>query len=118
MSKTNIQPVTKQENDLIGKVSQATFPAGSSHKRFMRNFGPPESHKLSDEGRAYLAYIAWRYRKQYALNPSDLDFIHKWIYEPKPEHLIKLCRIFPYKEPDPLEVTDKDVEQVVGGLFQ
>lgn len=115
MSKTNIQPVTEHENRLIGKVSSATFPAGSSHKRFMRNWGPPESRKLSDEGRRYLAYIAWRYRKQYKLSPDDLLFIRKWIYEPIPKALESVMAI---KDTLPAEnqrlfITTADVE----GLF-
>jgi len=79
MPKTNVAPATEYELSLIRKVQRATFPVGSAHKRFIHTLG--SKSKLSDKGRKYLAFIAYRYRRQYKLSFEDYDYIGKWNYE-------------------------------------
>lgn len=34
--------------------------------------------KLTDRGRACLAILAWRYRRQYRITGEEKDFINRW----------------------------------------
>ncbi len=75
--KARLTPLTLLEISLVEKLQGCvTFPAGSSHKRFIR--GLSDKSQLSDRGRAYLAYIAQRYRRQWTANEAEFNWIVQW----------------------------------------
>ena len=53
-----------------------TFPHGSSHKRFINRLSVES--QLSSRGRAYLSYIANRYRKQWKASDAEMEWIIRW----------------------------------------
>lgn len=67
--------ITEFELTLVRKVSGARMVPGSGHKRFIRDLN--EKSKLSNKGRAFLAWTAFHYRRQYKLTQDDLDYISR-----------------------------------------
>jgi hypothetical protein len=64
------------ERAIYRKVSGASFPAATASKRFMQ--GDPDLMKLSDKGRRFMAYIAHRFRRQYALTEEEWAWVNQW----------------------------------------
>lgn len=74
LPRSPIQPI---EWSIANKMQcQVTFPVGSAHKRFVR--GLSEKSQLSDRGRAYLAYLAHRYRRQWQGTTEELEWLVRW----------------------------------------
>jgi hypothetical protein len=74
LPKTQIEPV---EWLIAFKMQSAvTFVPGSSHKRFIRELSV--NSQLTDRGRAYLAYIAHRYRRQWKPSQEEFEWIVRW----------------------------------------
>jgi len=66
------------EKNIVRKLQEyVTFVPASSHKRFIRDLDPRNS-QLSDRGRAYLAYIANRYRRQWEATHEEFCWIVRW----------------------------------------
>ena len=62
---------------LIEKLQRCVkFAPFCAHKRFVRQLSA--SSKLSDLGRAYLAFIAHRYRRQWAASDEEFEWILRW----------------------------------------
>lgn len=73
--RTPTTPLTGLEKAIYRKVQTARFPPATASKRFMQ--GDAELIKLSDKGRAFLAYIAHRFRRQYILTEEELTWVAK-----------------------------------------
>jgi hypothetical protein len=71
-----LEPLSDQEKALYCKVQTARFPPATAAKRFMQ--GDAEMVKLSDKGRAFFAYIAHRFRRQYVLTADEQAWIEQW----------------------------------------
>lgn len=71
-----LTPLDDMEKALYRKVQTANFPLATSSKRFMQ--GDAEFIRWSDKGRAFMAFIAHRFRRQYMLNAEELAWIEKW----------------------------------------
>jgi hypothetical protein len=66
------------EQGLVRRLqANVSFPPGSSHKRFINHLDAERS-RLSDRGRAYLAYIANRYRRQWKPTHEEFCWIVQW----------------------------------------
>jgi len=71
-------PMDAIEQGIVRKLQgYVTFVPASSHKRFIHDLIPDRS-QLSDRGRAYLAYIAHRYRKQWKATHEEFCWIVRW----------------------------------------
>lgn len=71
-------PMDAIEQGIVRKLqANVTFVPASSHKRFVRDLNPEKS-QLSDNGRAYLAYIANRYRRQWKATHEEFCWIVQW----------------------------------------
>jgi hypothetical protein len=74
LPRTNL---TVTEASIIGKLQGCVrFPPGHSHKRFIREL--TIQSQLSDRGRAYLAFIANRYRRQWKPDMEEMEWIVRW----------------------------------------
>lgn len=72
------RPMDEIERTIVRKMqAHVTFVPGSSHKRFILHLNP-ETSKLSDGGRNYLAYIANRYRRQWKCTHEEFCWIVRW----------------------------------------
>ena len=70
-------PVSMVEASIITKLQgRVSFPPGHAHKRFIYRL--TEKSELSDRGRAYLAFIAHRYRRQWTASQDELEWIVQW----------------------------------------
>jgi hypothetical protein len=71
-------PMDAIEQGIVRKLQgYVTFVPASSHKRFIHDLIPDRS-QLSDRGRAYLAYIAHRYRRQWKATHEEFCWIVRW----------------------------------------
>jgi hypothetical protein len=71
-------PMDAIEQGILRKLqAHVTFVPASSHKRFIHDLNPDRS-QLSDRGRAYLAYIAHRYRRQWKATHEEFCWIVRW----------------------------------------
>lgn len=69
-------PLADLEKAIYRKVQSASFPPATASKRFMQ--GNADVLKISDKGRAFMAYIAHRFRRQYALTAEELLWVNEW----------------------------------------
>lgn len=74
--------LTGLEQSIYRTVQTANFPPATSSKRFMQ--GDADKVRLSDKGRAFLAYIAHRFRRQYRLSDEQWEWIIRWHQGIKP----------------------------------
>lgn len=71
-------PMDTIEQGIVRKMqTNVSFPSGHAHKRFIHDLSPERS-QLSDRGRAYLAYIAHRYRQQWKATHEEFCWIVRW----------------------------------------
>ena len=71
-------PMDTIEQGIVRKMqTNVSFPPGHAHKRFIHDLIPDRS-QLSDRGRAYLAYIAHRYRRQWKATHEEFCWIVRW----------------------------------------
>lgn len=81
----DLSPMTDLELGIAAKVTSARFPPATASKRFARDLGAGLIKSLSPRGRRFLAYVAHRYRRQYALSEDEKRWIDQWIaYVPSP----------------------------------
>lgn len=73
-------PLTDLEKELIRKVSGARFPPGTASKRFIRDLSSGHVRQLSDRGRAFLAFVVHRFRRQYQLSPTEQAWLAEWLH--------------------------------------
>lgn len=72
--RTQIDPV---EWLIVFKLqTHVRFPLASGHKRFIHRLTVNSS--LSDRGRQYLAYVAYRYRRQWKPNDEEFEWMVRW----------------------------------------
>lgn len=70
-------PMTMVEMQIVDKLQcDVTFPVGSGPKRFIRRL--TINSELSDAGRAYLAYVAHRFRRQWKATDEESQWIVRW----------------------------------------
>lgn len=70
-------PLAEVEISIITKLQgHVTFPPATGPKRFIREL--TTNSKLSDSGRQYLAWIAHRFRRQWAATQEESEWIVKW----------------------------------------
>jgi hypothetical protein len=74
--KLPLTPLSDEEKALYRKVQGASFPPATASKAFMQ--GDPEAILWSDRGRAFMAYIAHRFRRQYHLTESEWAWVEEW----------------------------------------
>jgi hypothetical protein len=71
-------PMDAIEQGIVRKLqANVSFLPGYSHKRFVNGLHPEKS-QLSDRGRAYLAFIAHRYRRQWKATHEEFCWIVRW----------------------------------------
>jgi hypothetical protein len=70
-------PLTDLEKVLVAKVCSATFPPGTSAKRFMRDLAAGYIKQLTENGRCFLAFIAHRFRRQYELTEDEWAWVRE-----------------------------------------
>jgi hypothetical protein len=73
--------ITPLEKSIIAKLGSATFPPATASKRFVRDLSSGYIQQLSEKGRAFLAFVAHRFRRQYSLTEEEWA----WIREHKKE---------------------------------
>lgn len=83
MSKPELTALSEPEKALYRKVQTANFPPATASKRFMQ--GDAEFIKWSDKGRAFMAFIAHRFRRQYVLTEDELKWIETWKRKDEPD---------------------------------
>ena len=84
MKGKNYAPLSEMELSIVKTVSRASFPIASGPKRFIGDLSAGYSKQLSDGGRAYLAWIANRFRRQYQLSAEQLQWVAEHIYPDVP----------------------------------
>lgn len=84
MKGKNYAPLSEIESSIVKTVSRASFPIASGPKRFIGDLQAGYSKQLSDGGRAYLAWIANRFRRQYQLSAEQLQWVAEHIYPDVP----------------------------------
>ena len=77
----NTTPLTEIEKSIVGKIGRAKMPPATACKRFARDLSNGRIRELSDRGRAFLAFIAHRFRRQYRLSPEECEWIRTWFAE-------------------------------------
>ena len=73
--KTPATPITELEQGIIAKLSSATYPPATASKRFVCDLHAGYVKQLSDRGRAFLAFIAHRFRRQYKLTEEEWAWV-------------------------------------------
>lgn len=68
--------LSEQEKSIYRKVQTARFPPATASKSFMQ--GDANVLRWSDRGRAFMAYIAHRFRRQYTLTFEEWEWVAKW----------------------------------------
>jgi hypothetical protein len=72
-------PITELEWSIIKKLGTATYPPYTASKRFVRDLSSGHIVQLSDRGRAFLAFIAHRFRRQYTLNDQEWSWVRLYL---------------------------------------
>lgn len=67
------------EQGIAKKIGGARYPPATASKRFAQNCAGGYIKELSPQGRRFMAFIAHRYRRQYALTSAELDWISEWL---------------------------------------
>lgn len=72
------RPLDSMERSIVETIQFASFPPATAAKRFVRHLsGHLDTVFLSDRGRCFLASIANRFRRQYALSVEQWAWIKK-----------------------------------------
>lgn len=79
-------PISEFERELIAVVSTARFVPNTGPKRFIRDLRAERIVNLTERGRWYLAFVAHRFRRQYALTPEQWAWVNEKLNE-KQTHL-------------------------------
>lgn len=76
-------PISGLEKSIIAKLGTATYPPATASKRFVRDLNAGYIRELSDRGRAFLAFVAHRFRRQYSLTAEEWAWVeqHKKKFE-------------------------------------
>ena len=72
-------PLTELEQSIARKLITASFPPYSASKRFARNLADGYIKELSDKGRAFMAYVVHRFRRQYVLTEEEQRWVNEWL---------------------------------------
>ncbi len=72
-------PLTELERGIVRKLSEARFPPYTASKRFARDLAAGYVVNLSDRGRAFLAFIVHRFRRQYQLSEDEWQWVRQWL---------------------------------------
>lgn len=79
-------PLTPVEQRVLAKLCGASLRSGSGDKRFVRQVAQLDPQVgLTDRQRRYLAILAWRYRRQYAISAEEKQFICAHFPVPEPQ---------------------------------
>lgn len=78
-------PLNEVELSIIKKLSRASFPPATASKRFVRDLSGGYVKNLSGKGRRFLAFVAHKFRRQYALNESEWAWVNEWLSWQAPE---------------------------------
>ena len=73
----DVNAITDFERELIATVGQATFPPATGAKRFIRDLKSGHITQLTENGRWFLAFIAHRFRRQYALRDDQWIWVNE-----------------------------------------
>lgn len=73
-------PPTDVEAGIIRKLALARIPAATSSKRFVRDLANGRIVNLTERGRAFLAFIAHRFRRQYSLTEEEWAWVRVWLH--------------------------------------
>ena len=76
--------ITDLERGIIAKLGTATFPPATASKRFVRDLNSGYIRELSERGRAFLAFVAHRFRRQYSLTAEEWA----WVELHKEDHRV------------------------------
>ena len=82
---TNIAPLSDLEKAVVAKLVTARFPLYTASKRFARDLDAGHVTRLSDRGRAFLAYVTHRFRRQYDLSADEQRWVETWLNWREPE---------------------------------
>lgn len=74
----NRTPLSPLEISIAAKIGSATFPPATASKRFARNLRDGYIKELSEKGRAFMAYVAHRFRRQYQLTEEEQAWVNDW----------------------------------------
>lgn len=74
-------PISDFERELIAVVSTATFVPNTGPKRFIRDLCAGRIENLTERGRWYLAFVAHRFRRQYALTSEQWAWVNDKLNE-------------------------------------
>jgi len=69
--------ITELERGIIKKLARATYPPATASKRFVRDLSSGYISQLSEKGRAFLAFVAHRFRRQYELTQEEWIWVHE-----------------------------------------
>ncbi len=71
--------MTEIEQSIAQKLVTARFPPGTASKRFVRSLEAGYIRELSDRGRAFLAFVTHRFRRQYQLTSEEQAWVNEWL---------------------------------------
>ena len=93
-------PLTELEQSIARKIAGASLPPYSASKRFGRDLGSGYIKQLSSRGRAFMAFVAHRFRRQYVLTEDEIRWVNEWIHyeESKPAPVVKPEIVAPQTE--------------------
>jgi len=78
-------PLSEVEKAIVRKLATARYPPATASKRFVRDLSSGYVRDLSERGRAFLAFVAHRFRRQYRLDAGELA----WVEKHMPHHFQK-----------------------------
>ncbi len=85
-------PLSELEQAMAVKVAGARFSPGTAAKRFGRDLESGYIRELSDRGRMFFAYVAYRYRRQYLLTTEEHQWINMWLARSAEERALARVR--------------------------
>lgn len=75
MNENEMTPISELERGIITKMARAKFPPATASKRFVADLSSGYVKQLSPRGRAFLAFVAHRFRRQYQLNADEWAWV-------------------------------------------
>jgi hypothetical protein len=69
--------ITELERTIIKKLGRANYPPATASKRFVNDLNSGRIKQLSERGRAFLAFVAHRFRRQYELNADEWTWVNQ-----------------------------------------
>lgn len=72
-------PLSDLERGIVSKLSNVRFPPYTASKRFARDLASGYVVNLSDRGRAFLAFIVHRFRRQLQLSEEEWQWVRQWL---------------------------------------